>query len=173
MRLPRLTVLQALLLVAVIAVGLDSLVHPTRYRIRLLLWVEVSLLVFASFLARYASARTAAWWFGFACFGWAQLVHTASTSPCFPSAPGTPISDGFEDFFFPFNIAETITDIMISILGSGLIRNHYSVLAVVRFWMLIGTGVIGGYVSLFVHGHQGSWQIHPGAAPSLLTTMSK
>ena len=52
MRLPRLTVLQALLLVAVIAVGLDSLVHPTRYRIRLLLWVEVSLLVFASFLAR-------------------------------------------------------------------------------------------------------------------------
>ncbi len=60
--------------IALVSLALAPLAYPTDACFTALMYFKVGGLVAATFGARYAGGRAAAWWFGFATLGWANLV---------------------------------------------------------------------------------------------------
>ncbi|MHC5536721.1 hypothetical protein ACYOEI_00425 [Singulisphaera rosea] len=81
MERPAFTLLQACGFLALFAFTFIALNHPSENAILILLYVDLTFLVFGTFRARYASQQAADWWFGFAAFGWGHLILTSLNFP--------------------------------------------------------------------------------------------
>ncbi len=141
-----------MVVVAILAIACAATALPSLDMITLLLYTRVSLLLWATFRARYGRARDSAWWFGFAAFGWS---HFAISLWSFHMPP--PVVIGFPNYFDPRDMVGTIGTRIYYLLQTR--SNRWTGLHVqeaARFWMTIGVGLIGGFVSKLVAGRAGS-----------------
>lgn len=60
--------------VGLLAFGLAPLASPSLVWILVLIYIELGVVVGATFRARFGPERHSGWWFGFATLGWATLV---------------------------------------------------------------------------------------------------
>jgi hypothetical protein len=129
-------------LVAVIAVTFAALNDPTDLRLSLLLYAKVGILLWATFCARYSRGRAATWWFGFAAFGWAQMM-ISTLNPAVKTA-----GDVAPWYRQVTDIAGTIGGWLHYHASHGPYGYPGRLAEVVRFWMNLGIAVIGGLLAL-------------------------
>ncbi len=139
--------------VAVLAIALlfASLRDSTSTGLILLLYLKVTLLLFASFRAKYGRGPSAAWWFGFAAFGWGHVViniHPMSETVIHPNLTLLwPVN-----YFNIFDLTGVLAirwNYLIYGANAGAISPSGPAMAI-REWMTIGVAVIGGYISLVI-----------------------
>ncbi len=63
-----------LIATALVALGLAPLANLTDGVVIALIYAKFTMLVVATFLARFGRGPSAAWWFGFATLGWASML---------------------------------------------------------------------------------------------------
>jgi len=138
-----------MVIVSAVALCLASLRDPMSVWASSLLYLKVALLVFAMFRARYGKGLTSAWWFGFAAFGFGHICLEITTQN------KTVINS--TSITWPANY-RSIRDITgtLSVLYIYLTRDNAAGISpapfaqVIREWMTIVLGVIGGFVSLAI-----------------------
>jgi hypothetical protein len=134
--------------VFIMALGFSSLFRPSSLWLLLLLYLKVALLVFASFQARYGRDLAAAWWFGFAAFGWGHVAF--NVNPVNSTVIST-ITPRPASFFDPFDLTGTMAvKLSYCIHPNAYILSASSYALVIREWMTIVVAVVGGFVSLAV-----------------------
>ncbi len=74
MRRPQLTIASMLGIVAVAAVGIVAFQTATDAALTVVINGVVLILIYATVEAKFSQGSTAAWWFGFALFGWVALL---------------------------------------------------------------------------------------------------
>jgi hypothetical protein len=136
--------------VAVVAIGVASLRNPSLVLIGALLYIRVGLVLYGTFAARYGRGSAAAWWFGFAAFGWASLMLNASHLPYIdPHA-----FNNWHPYRKPFDIAGTAGRLAWEAFPHGVETNEHEYAAVILFWMTMGTAVAGGILSSWISSHR-------------------
>jgi hypothetical protein len=136
--------------ILLVALSLGTIKDQSDTKIYVLACAKVGVLLLATLRSRYAGGASAAWWFGFAAFGWAQ--HVLQTYPPWYLPPGQALAPTPPDYCKLSDISGTITVHLTPWLGPYPNADHALVAVghVVRFWLGMATAVCGGFVSLII-----------------------
>jgi hypothetical protein len=149
MKMPQVRITMAHLvgMIAIVAIGLVPFNNPTQIWLGCLMYVKFSVIVAATFLARYGKNRD--WWFGFAALG---ASYTLLSVPGLWHAVSY-LGNGNE--FDYFDLTGDAGRLVASLKaqqqgGSGPNSDPRIYAAIVQFWGTMAMSFIGGYLSLAI-----------------------
>jgi hypothetical protein len=143
-------------IVALIALCLAPLVNMSNITSLVLVYLKFSLVILSTFLARYRQGRPAAWWFGFATFGWASILI---------GGPGNSLAEvSLNQRIELSDLCDSVGVVVLDLvrpdwrltpppLPNG-ISPFFWIRGVVQFWFLIVAASAGGLLSLFMYDRQ-------------------
>ncbi len=145
MRESRLSIAGLMVVVAVVGAGLAPLASLSDAWLVALMYVEFGVVVAATFLARFGSAKGSGWWFGFATFGWGRLLISV---PGLWYAVNKPVAvQGVDVADLTGSFGEYVAILMAESIPAGQLTRHITmVIAVVGFWFTMISAVAGGFL---------------------------
>lgn len=132
-----------MLAVVLTALAIAPLKNPSLRWAGVLLYLNVGVVLYATFLSRIGPRRAQAYWFGFAAFGWACLILHASHLPYIDI-------NGFNNWHRDrtlFDVAGAIGRWAWTVLPHDPDVNELEYASIARFWFSISASLLGGLLS--------------------------